>query len=184
MTFGFQGAATMPLLVQMVILAALSGPATLAQPQSASILRAQYPTVAMLPSMHELPDPLLMLNGRRVTSREQWIKERRTELIGLFEHYMYGALPPRPNTVTSKLEREDRAALGGKATLQEVTVTFGPPELPPIHLMLVLPNRRPGPAPVVLSLNYFGNHTLLRDHAINLSTNWIPAASNVSILSA
>ena len=82
MTFGFQGAATMPLLVQMVILAALSGPATLAQPQSASILRAQYPTVAMLPSMHELPDPLLMLDGRRVTSREQWIKERRPELIG------------------------------------------------------------------------------------------------------
>ena len=76
--------------------------------------------------------------------------------------------------MSGKLERVDRSALGGRATLKEVTVTFGPPELRPIHLMLVVPNHRQGPAPVVLGMNYFGNHTLVRDPAISLSTNWMP----------
>ena len=87
---------------------------------------------------------------------------------------MYGTLPPRPAQVSDKLEHVDRNALGGKATLKEVTITFGPPELRPIYLMLVVPNRREVPAPVVLGMNYFGNHTLLRDPAITLSTNWMP----------
>lgn len=73
-----------------------------------------------------------------------------------------------------RLERVAHGAFGGEATLKEVAVTFGPPELPPIHLMLIIPNRRAGPAPVVLSMNYFGNHTLVRDPAVRLSTNWMP----------
>lgn len=133
-----------------------------------------FPPVAQLSAQRGLPDPLVMLDGRRVTTREQWFNERRPELIALFQHYMYGTLPPRPVQVSGKIERVDRTALDGKATLKEVTVTFGPPALPPIHLMLVVPNRRSGPAPVVLSMNYFGNHTLLHDPAIVLSTNWMP----------
>ena len=141
---------------------------------SASLAGDKFPQVSELPSQPSLPDPLLMLDGRRVTTREQWFNERRPELIALFQHYMYGTLPPRPAQVSGKLERVDRNALGGKATLKEATVTFGPPALPPIHLMLVVPNQRPVPAPVVLSMNYFGNHTLLLDPAIMLSTNWMP----------
>jgi dienelactone hydrolase len=115
-----------------------------------------------------------MLDGRRVTTREQWFNDRRPELKRLFQHYMYGFLPPAPRDVTSNLKREDRGALGGKATLKEVTVAFGPPEAPPLHLMLIVPNRRPGAAPVVLGMNYFGNHTLVRDPAVHLSTSWMP----------
>ena len=52
---------------------------------------------------------------------------------------MYGYLPP-PLEIEAKVEREDRKALDGKATLREVTIAFGPPETPPIHLLLVVPN--------------------------------------------
>jgi dienelactone hydrolase len=134
-----------------------------------------FPSVAQLPPRREFPDPLVMLDGRRVTTPEQWLTERRPELIALFQHYMYGFLPPAPKQVRGKLEREDPRAFGGKATLKEVTVTFGPPGLPLIHLMVIVPNRRTGPAPVVLSLNYFGNHTLVRDRAVALSNAWMPA---------
>jgi hypothetical protein len=58
--------------------------------------------------------------------------------------------------------------------LKEVTVTFGPPGGSPIHLMLVVPNRRQGSNPVLLAMNYFGNHTLVRDPSVRLSTNWMP----------
>ena len=115
-----------------------------------------------------------MLDGRKVTSREMWIKERRPELIRLFQHYMYGQLPPKPEAVSGKVERVDVSSFGGKATLSEVTIRFGPPEVPPIHLMLVVPNQRTAPAPVILGMNYFGNHTLVHDQRVRLADNWMP----------
>ncbi len=144
------------------------------QTPSASSAGGRFPPVSELASETGLPDPLVMLNGRRITTREEWIHQRRPELVRLFQHYMYGLLPPRPQAVSGRLEREDRDALDGMATLREVTVTFGPPELPPIHLMVVIPNRRQSPVPVVLGMNYFGNHTLVRDPQVRLSTNWMP----------
>lgn len=40
--------------------------------------------------------------------------------------------------------------------------------------MLVVPNSRTKSAPVVLSINYFGNHTLVRDTKVRLADNWMP----------
>ena len=117
------------------------------QAQPPSSAPGRFPQVSELALQTGLPDPLVMLDGRRVTTHDQWVNERRPELIRLFQHYMYGFLPPRPQAVSGKFEREDRDSLGGKATLKEVTITFGPPGLPPIHLMLVIPNDRQGPAP-------------------------------------
>jgi len=144
------------------------------QTQPPSSAHERFPLVSELASRTGLPDPLVMLDGRQVTTRQQWVNERRPELIRLFQHYMYGYLPPRPQTVSGRIEREDCDAFGGKATLREVTVTFGPAQLPPIHLLLVVPNHRQRAAPLVLGMNYFGNHTLVRDPAVRLSTNWMP----------
>ncbi|MCX6902433.1 MAG: hypothetical protein NTW03_02905 [Verrucomicrobia bacterium] len=135
---------------------------------------ASWPKPADFPSNAALPDPLVMLDGRKVTTREMWINERRPELIRLFQHYMYGQLPPKPVTLSAKVERVDPASFGGKATLSEVTLKFDPPAAPPIHLMVIVPNRRTTPAPVVLALNYFGNHTLVPDQNVRLPDNWMP----------
>jgi len=134
---------------------------------------ASFPEPADLPRQPSLPDTLVMLDGRKVTTREMWVKERRPELIRLFQHYMYGQLPPKP-ALSAKVERVDVAALGGKAMLSEVALRFGASEVPPIHLMLVVPNRRTAPAPVLLALNYFGNHTLVQDKNVRLPDNWMP----------
>jgi len=133
----------------------------------------EFARPADLPVHAELPDPLLMLDGRKVTSRDMWVNERRPELIRLFQHYMYGQLPPAP-MVVGTVGRVDVEFLGGKATLSEITLRFGPAEVPPIHLLLVVPNKRRGPAPVILGMNYFGNHTLVRDPRVRLSDNWVP----------
>src|SRR5262249_2911104 len=134
---------------------------------------ADFPPVAQLPSQPDLPDPLVMFNGERVTTPEQWFSKRRPELKALFQHYMYGQLPAAPATIQAAVEREDRRALGGKATLKEVTIAFGPPEVPRIHLLLVLPNQRPGPAPVFVGMNFCGNHALVKDPAVRLPTTWM-----------
>jgi hypothetical protein len=133
-----------------------------------------FPSPDNLPAQSGLPDPLVMLDGRKVTNREMWINERRPELIRLFQHCMYGQLPPQPKAVSGKVERVDVNSFDGKATLSEVTIRFGPPEVPPIHLMLVVPNSRTRLAPVVLGMNYFGNHTLVHDQRVRLADNWMP----------
>jgi hypothetical protein len=135
---------------------------------------ADFPMPVDLPRQVALPDPLVMRDGRKVTTREMWRKERRPELLRLFQHYMVGQLPAKPKAVSSKVERVDAAAFGGKATLSEVTLTFGVPEAPPIHLLLVVPNQRKTKAPVVLGMNYFGNHTLVHDKRVRLADNWMP----------
>ena len=143
---------------------------------------AGFPAPSELPRQAFLPDPLVMLDGRKAASPEMWKRERRPELIGLFQHYMYGEFPSKPH-VSAKVERVDRAALGGKATLSEVTLRFGPPETPPIHLMLIMPNRS-ARVPVVLALNYYGNHTLVHDKNVRLPDNWMPGWSGEAATAA
>ena len=144
--------------------------ATLAVAGTAS---ADFPAASELPARPELPDPLVMFNGERVTSKEQWYNKRRPELKDLFAYYMYGYAPPAPAKVEGKVEHEDRKAFGGKATLQEVTVSFGPPDMPRIHLLLVVPNDRKGPAPAFVGMNFCGNHAVVTDPAVRLPTAWM-----------
>lgn len=132
----------------------------------------EFPEFAKLPRQKELPDPLVSMSGKQVTTREQWVKERRPELKRLFEHYMYGTAPKAPKVI-SKVERVDPKALGGKATLKEITLTLEGINGPKIHLLLVVPNKRTGPAPVFVGMNFAGNHAALDDPKIHLSTNWI-----------
>ncbi len=73
-----------------------------------------------------------MRDGRRVESRAVWEDERRSELVRLIQQEVYGVLPPRPALPDFQVERIDAAALGGKATLTEVALHVGPPEMPPI----------------------------------------------------
>jgi hypothetical protein len=138
-----------------------------------SILAAEFPPADDLPSRPELPDPLVMLNGDRVATKEAWFAKRRPELKALFQHYMYGFLPPAPEKITATVEREDRTYFDGKATKKEVTISFGPPEMPKIYLLLVVPNKRKSPAPVFVGLNFRGNHALVKDPTVRIPTAWI-----------
>ena len=135
-------------------------------------MAGDFPDPAKLPIKSELPDPLVMFNGKPVTTKEQWLKERRPELKKLFQHYMYGTAPAAPK-VNAKVERVDPKALNGKATLKEITLTLQGIDGPRIHLLLVIPNKRQGPAPVFVGMNFCGNHAVLADPKIHLNTNWI-----------
>lgn len=141
---------------------------------SVTIAIAQNPTLpepAELPASATPPDPLVMRDGSRITTREGWEKQRAPELRQLFQHYQYGTMPP-PAKVTAKVVREDPQALGGKATLREVTLTLAEPKGAQMHLLLVTPNMVTGPVPVFLGLNFYGNFALLADPQIGVPPNW------------
>ena len=133
-----------------------------------------FPEVQQLPVQAGLPDMLVMLSGEKVNSKEQWVQKRRPELKALFQHYMYGFMPPAPEKIQATLEREDKQCLGGKATKKEVAIAFGPPGAPVVHLLLVLPNARQKPAPVFTGPNFNGNYMVLDDPAIPLPQIWLP----------
>ena len=92
--------------------------------------RSSFPEASALPPQAGLPDPLVMFDGQRVTSRSQWFQERRPELKALFQHYMYGAIPPTPTNMQARVLGQYPDFLEGKATLKLITLETGPTNAP------------------------------------------------------
>ena len=135
-----------------------------------SAFAVEFPSPEKLPSVPALPDPLVMSDGTRATTKDEWLAKRAPELRALFAHYMYGERP-QPRAVTSKIIREDKAALGGKATLREMLVDCGLDA--PVHLLIVIPNTRAKPAACFLGMNFHGNYQLLDDPKIQMPQGWV-----------
>jgi hypothetical protein len=133
---------------------------------------ADFPSPDKLPAKTEFPDPLVLMDGTKVTSKEDWPKKRRPELKELFQHYMYGRLPAKV-AVTAEVNHEDAKAFGGKATLREVILTLGRPEIGKLHLLLVTPNAAKEPAGCFVGMNFCGNHAIVSDPKVLVPTCWM-----------
>jgi dienelactone hydrolase len=143
---------------------------------SASLVHAgERPAPADLPARPERPDPLVMLDGARVLTRDDWTAKRKPELKSLFEHYMYGQRPAAPATIETALLHEDTRAFGGKATLRETEIRFevnGIRNPTPIRLLLATPNGV-AKAPCFVGMNFQGNHALVGDPKVRLPDAWM-----------
>lgn len=62
------------------------------------------PGEGSLPSVARLPDPFVRLDGRRISTREEW-RCRRAEIRKLAERFVYGEKPGRPASVTGTVSR-------------------------------------------------------------------------------
>ena len=113
---------------------------------------------------YTLPDPLLCNDGTKVTTTEQWERVRRPELLKLFEEHIYGITPEGRLKAKCKIVAENRNALGGKATAQQVMFTFSKKGKKHQALALVYyPNNRQGRVPVFVGYNFKGNHCTTND---------------------
>ena len=152
------------------MLARMKPPAFLATFLAMTALAADFPAPEQLPAIPSLPDPLLMRDGTRVTTKDEWLTKRAPELRALYQHYMYGARPAA-RSIEGKVIREDKAALAGKATLREVLVDCG--LAAPVHLLVVIPNTRSKPAACFLGMNFNGNYQLLDDPKIQMPRGFV-----------
>jgi hypothetical protein len=139
-------------------------------------LPADLPSFDKLKANPDLPNPAVMLDGTRVTTKADWEAKRRPELRAMFEHYMYGKYPAKPEKWTAKVLFEDAKAFGGKGTLREVEITFGPPEWPKIYLLVAVPNGKT-PAPCFVGTNFQGNHCLVADERVRITPEWCYAST-------
>lgn len=103
------------------------------------------PNFDALASTPFLPDPIRFSNGREV-KREDWPR-RRAELLGLFQHYVTGSWPASPRNVRVSAQTQ-RGEAG--ATVQDVTLEFGPGFAAKLHLEIIVP-KGAGPFPVFMT---------------------------------
>ena len=155
---------TLALLGVVAFITACSGP----------LRPAPLPPAAALVARTNLPNPLVMLSGAPVHNQKEWTEQRRPELIRLFQHYMYGEIPPPPKQFVGKVLGEYGDFLGGRATLKVVRLECGAGErAPQIDLVLVLPKPAAGKVPVFLAMNFCGNHALTPDPRVPLARSWV-----------
>jgi len=121
---------------------------------------------------YTLPDPLVLQDGTPVRDARTWNTRRRAELLKLFEDSVYGRSPARPNDQSFEVFDLDRNALGGKAVRKQVTVYFSAKKDGPREDVLIYLPKSAQPVPVILSLNFTGNHTVVADPGVRLAAVW------------
>src|SRR5215470_18114536 len=60
----------------------------------------------------DLPDPLRMKDGRKVTSAAQWWNARRPEIVEDFEREVYGRVPKKAPQVTWRVAQTVNTTIG------------------------------------------------------------------------
>jgi hypothetical protein len=106
---------------------------------------------------YTLPDPLVLQNGQPVRTPEQWFKQRRAEIIRLYENEIYGRVPERAPRLTFRVAQTETNALEGTAVRKQVVGRLGDsPDGPEVNVWLYLPAKAKRPAPVLLYLSFFG----------------------------
>ncbi|PSR57319.1 acetylxylan esterase [Adhaeribacter arboris] len=130
----------------------------------------------LLPSLLQTPD------GKKITSSTQWNNLQRPALLKLFADNVYGRLPGKPRGLHFKVNLEDKAALGGKAILKQITIYFTPADTgASMDVLLYLPKQVKGPVPVFAGLNFKGNHTVHTDPQIKITKRWVADDKNAGI---
>ena len=116
---------------------------------------------------YTLEDPLTFLDGTKLKSRAEWPK-RREEILGIFAREMYGQPPPAPETVETEVWDVKEKALAGYAVRKQVRMWFKKDRTGPcINWIVFAPRHAKKPSPVILFLNYRGNHELVPDNDVN-----------------
>ena len=103
----------------------------------------------------KLPDPLIMNDGKQVTSTEMWWKQRRPELVDMFSKYVYGRVPNDVPKVTWTVKTVDHEMIGFTPVIAKdvegvVDNSSSPAINVHIHMMVVLPARATAPVPLLM----------------------------------
>ena len=109
----------------------------------------------------DIPDSLTMNAGQKVTTAEEWWKQRRPELIEMFEQYVYGRVPTNVPKVTWTVTATDFEMIGltpviAKDLIGTVDNSRYPAITVNMHMTLVLPANAKGPVPVLMMFGRAG----------------------------
>jgi len=139
---------------------------------------AQKPAIPInydeaLVGSYRLPDPLLLANGKPVRDAKTWYKERRPELVRLFETEQYGRSPERPTELSFDPFDKGTPAFDGKAVRKQIEIHFSTePSSPKADLALYLPADAKTPVPVLLYISFTANSATIEDPGLRPGEIW------------
>ena len=91
----------------------------------------------------------MLAGGGPVRDAATWFKQRRPELLKLYEAEIFGRVPANAPKVRFEVVEKDVPALEGAARRQRITGHFGDkPDGPAVNIMLCLPAQATGPVPL------------------------------------
>jgi len=108
-----------------------------------------------------VPDPLAMNDGQKVTSAKMWWDRRRPELVEMFSKYVYGRVPGNVPKVHWTVVAVDHEMIGftpviARDLIGQVDNSAYPAINVRIHMTLVTPARAKGPVPVLMMFGRAG----------------------------
>ncbi len=108
-----------------------------------------------------LPDPLTLKNGQKVTTPEMWWKQRRPEIVEDFDREVYGRVPanvPKVNWEMTKTTRETNGSVAviTRQLVGHVDNSSCPSISVDIQLSLTTPASAARPVPVMMEFGFGG----------------------------
>jgi hypothetical protein len=103
----------------------------------------------------DLPDPLILKNGKKVTSAKMWWDERRPEIVEDFDREIYGRMPKIMPKVTWEVltltnDTNSNIPIITKRLVGHVDNSSYPSITVDIQLTLVIPANAKSPVPVIM----------------------------------
>jgi len=106
---------------------------------------------------YTLPDVLKTRDNKIISSKKAWEKNRRPEILALFEDYIYGPVPKSFEDIRFSVLSETKNSMNGKSNRKEILIeVFNQGKSVRINLVLFIPNNATKPLPVFLLINNRG----------------------------
>ncbi|HET9570270.1 MAG TPA: acetylxylan esterase [Bacteroidales bacterium] len=122
---------------------------------------------------YTLPDLLMLQNGKKVTSATTWLEKRRPEVLELLETSQFGKMPPRPSEMSFHVFDKGSLVFDGKAIRKQVAVYFTKDtSVFKMNVLIYLPTQLYKPVPLLLTVNFGANASVVNDSGVVLSEVW------------
>ena len=149
-----------------------------AQDREVFVHEANYDTSKIPP--YTLEDPLTFADGRKVKNAADWAVRRR-EILDIFAKEMYGEEPPEPEALITELQ-DEKKTVDGHAIRRQYKMWFKADKSGPcLNWIVWIPTFAAKPTPVILGLNYRGNHELVSDADIPVQQGWTRAREKYGV---
>lgn len=115
---------------------------------------------------YQLPDPLVSNDGTVIDTPELWESKRRPEIIEILESNLFGRPPGEIDGFEAKVVKSEK---DGDTLIQQVVLTLIKAKRSvDIDLLIFLPAEIKSPVPMILSMNFKGNHTVTTHPAVRI----------------
>lgn len=149
--------------------------AAYSQPANAPVLVAGIPVNydESKTGSYTLPDPLILANGKKVKDPATWIKQRRPEILRMYEEIQFGKTPGKPQDLWFRVFDKATPVFGGKAIRRQVTVYFTKDTSDhKMDLLIYLPAKAVKPVALLLSVSFTANSAVADDPGIKPGLVW------------